>query len=191
VDDAVIVLARQHARLLRLIREIRVQPRLGDGPTGEDLRHRQELMDDLRRCFVLHERSKQRYLWPVLRRAWPDGGAVAAAVRRRRRRAEERLVKYRWLSERDARIEQVMDQVMAEIEEHVSAEAHLLGRIRRSLPEETLDELGAKLAKRQLLSPTRPHPDTPSRWWAAAVVNPVIGLVDRVVEAFSFGPSGA
>jgi hypothetical protein len=192
VDDVVIVLSRQHALLLWLMREIRAQPRLvGGGPTGEDLRNRQELMDELRRCFVLHERSTQRYLWPVLRRAWPDGTAIAGAARLRRRRAEERLIKYRWLSERDARVERVMDQVMAGIEEHVSMETHLLGRVRRSLPEEVLDDLGAKLAKRQFLSPTRPHPDIPSRWWAAAVVNPVVGLVDRVVEAFSFGPSGA
>jgi hypothetical protein len=191
VDDAVTVLSRQYAGLRRLMREIKAQPRIGDGANGRKLRHRQELIDKMRRCFVIHERAKQRYLWPVLRRAWPDGDGIACAARQRRRHVDERFIKYRWLSERDVHAEEVIDEALAGIEEHLSLEDHLLGRIHRGLPEEVREQIGAKLATRQFLVPTRPHPDMPTPPWAAAVTGPVLGVVDRMVEAVSFGPSGA
>jgi hypothetical protein len=61
----------------------------------------------------------------------------------------------------------------------------------RSLPGQVLEEIGAKLVRRQFMVPTRPHPDIPTSPWVAAVAGPVIGLVDRATEAFAFGPSGA
>jgi Hemerythrin HHE cation binding domain len=191
VDDVVTVLSRQHDELGRLMRAIEREPQIGAGASGRDLRRLQVMIDDLRRCFVIHERSKERYLWPVLRRAWPDGDAIFRAARLHKRHVEERLVKLRWLSERDAYASEVLDEVLAGIQEHISLENHLLGRIRRSLPREILEEVGARLARKQFLVPTRPHPDMPVSPRVAAVLGPVIGLADRLIEAFSFGPSGA
>lgn len=191
MEGAVTVLSRQHYELRRLMREVKCLPPISLGATGPDLRRLQELMGELRRCFVVHERLKERYLWPVLRRAWPDGGAISRAARCVKRHVEERFIKFRWLSERDARANEVMDQILAGIDDLISLESHLLGRMHRSLPGQVLEDIGAKLVRRQFLVPTRPHPDMPTSPWAAAVASPVIGLVDRATEAFAFGPSGA
>ncbi|MHB1594853.1 MAG: hemerythrin domain-containing protein [Streptosporangiaceae bacterium] len=189
--DAVTVLARESGELRALAAAVRSQPGIGDGATGRQLRRRQELIDELRRCFVTHERAKQRYLWPALRRTWPDGAAIADAARRRGRHIEEHFIKYRWLSARDVRVDEVVAEILGGIEEHVSSEHHLLGRIHRGLDLRDREEIGAKLTARRLLVPTRPHPDMPSAPWAAAALGPVLGLADRLVEAFSFGPTGA
>lgn len=185
------VLSRQHAELRRLMREIERLPRVNPDATGPDLRRLQELMAELRRCFVVHERLKDRYLWPVLSRAWPDGGVISGAARREKRQVEERFIKFRWLSERDALVNEVTDQILAGVEDHISLESHLLGRMSRSLPDQVLQDIGAKLAREHFLVPTRAHPDMPASSWLATVAGPVIGLVDRVTEAFAFGPSGA
>jgi Hemerythrin HHE cation binding domain len=190
-DDVVTVLARQHRHLRALSREIQRQPRVRDGACGAELRRREQLLDQLRRCFVIHERSKQRYVWPALCRAWTDGGAIAGVAAQLRQRAEAGFVKYRWLSERDPRVDELIDDLLAGIDEHIALEEHLLDRMRRGLPEPVREHLGAKLDRRGFLVPTRPHPDLPSPRWAAAAVEPVLGAVDRLVEAFSFGPSGA
>jgi hypothetical protein len=191
VDDVVTVLSRQHDDLRRLMRDIEREPSVSQRAKGGDLRRLQTLTDDLRRCFVIHERSKERYLWPVLRRAWPDGDVISRAARLRAQHVEKRFIKLCWLGERDAHANAVLDEALARIQEHISLEGHLLGRIRLSLPGEVGEEIGAKFARRQLLLPTRPHPDMPISPRVAAVLGPVIGLADRVVEAFSFGPSGA
>ena len=185
-----IVLSRQHDEMLRLVREVESLPRISMDATGPDLRRLQGLMNELRRCFVVHERMKERYLWPVLRREWPDGDAISRAARGGKRHVEEGFVKFRWLSERDAQANQVMDQILRGVEGHVGLESHLLGRMSRSLPDQVLEEVGAKLAGRQFLVPTRPHPDMPASPLAAAVAGPVLGLLDRATEAFAFGPSG-
>src|SRR5512146_1910166 len=112
VEDAVTVLSGQHAELRRLIREVERLPRVSLDATGPELRRLQELMAELRRCFVVHERLKERYLWPALRRAWPDGRVVSRAARDKKRQVEERFVKFRWLSERDVLASEVMDQIL-------------------------------------------------------------------------------
>lgn len=189
--DAVTVLARQHDELRRLMREVERLPRVSLDAAGPDLRRRQELMAGLRRCFVMHERLKDRYLWPALRRAWPDGRVISDAARHQKRQVEEGFIKFRWLSERDVLVNEVMDQILAGIEDHVSLESHLLGRISRSLLAPVLQDIGAKLARRHLLVPTRAHPGMPASSGLASVAGPVVGLADRVTEAFAFGPSGA
>jgi hypothetical protein len=191
VGDAVTVLAGQHRELGELMRGIGRQPRIGHGIKGEPLRRLEGDIDELRRCFIAHEWCKHVYLWPVLRRAWPDGGALADAARRQKQHVEDQLIKFRWLTEHDPRAAGVLDEVLAGIGEQVSLEQHILGRMRRTLPRRVLEQVGQKLTRREFLVPIRPHPYLPAHPWAARVLGLVTGAADRLVEAFSFGPSGA
>lgn len=190
-EDVVTVLARQHRELGGLMRDIERQPRIGHGTGDEPLRRLQGDIDELRRRFVVHEWCKHLYLWPVLRRAWPDGKALADAARRQKQHVEERLIKLRWLNERDPHAARVLDEVLAGIGEHLSLEQHVLGRMRRTLPRQVLEQAGRKLTRREFLMPTRPHPYLPTDRWAAMVLGPVTGAADRIVDSFSLGPSGA
>ncbi|HEX8009240.1 MAG TPA: hypothetical protein VF482_22755 [Trebonia sp.] len=190
VGDVVAVLARQHHELDELVRDIERQPRIGHGIKGEPLRRVQYDIVELRRRFVVQEWCKNLYLWPVLRRAWPDGNALADAARRRQQHVEDRLIELRWFAERDPRAAGVLDEVLAGIGEHVGLEQHILGRMRRTLPQQVLAQAGRKLT-RGFLVPTRPHPYLPAYRWAAVVLGPVTGAADRIIDSFSFGPSGA
>jgi hypothetical protein len=190
-SDAVTVLAGQHRELGELVRGIERQPRIGHGVKGEPLRRLQHDISELRRRFVVYEWCKHLYLWPELRRAWPDGKALAGAARRQEQQVEDRLIMLRWLNERDPRAATVLDEVLAGIGEHVSLEQHILGRMRRTLPRQVLEHAGHKLSRPEFLVPTRPHPHLPARSWAAMVLGPVTGAADRIVDALSFGPSGA
>lgn len=185
------MLAGQHHELGELVRGIERQPRIGHGAKGEPLRRLEGDIDELRRRFIVREWCKHLYLWPVLRRAWPDGGALANAARRQKQHVEDQLIKFRWLTEGDPRAAEVLDEVLAGIGEHVSLEQHILGRMRRTLPRQVLERVGQKLTRREFLMPTRPHPYLPTHPWAAVVLGPVTGAADRLGDSFSFGPSGA
>ncbi len=141
------VLSRQHGAIWNLIRAVKADTRPGSGAKGTELRDALGRTDDLRRRFIAHERAKQLYLWPVLRRSWPDGKAIGRAAWQRKTHAEERFMKLRWLSERDPRASEVLDQVLAAVEEHIGLEERLLGRMRRTLPQGVLIRAGTKLSR--------------------------------------------
>lgn len=191
MEDAVTVLAAQHSHMEQLMRDIERLPPVTERSAGGQLRRFQELLEDLRRYFVVRETVKLRYLWPVLRHEWPDGDAIADAARAQKLQAEELFIKLRWLSERDVQVNNVKKELLTVIREHIRLETHFMGRLRRTLPHEALQAIGDRLNRRQVLAPTRPHPDMPSSPILVAVLAPVTGLVDRLIEAFSFGPSGA
>jgi hypothetical protein len=184
-DDAVTVLARQHHELDEMVRGIERRPRTGPGP-----RPSRDIVE-LRRRFVVHEWSKHLHLWPVLRRAWPDGKALAGAAWRQKQYVEDRFIKLRWLGDRDPRAAGVLDELLDGIGEQVSLEQHILGRMRRTLPRQVLVQVGGKLTRREFLMPTRPHPYLPEQPWAALVFGLMTGAADRVFEALPFGPGGA
>jgi hypothetical protein len=188
--DAVTLLARQHEEMLRLLADLARQPTVSEHIQGGQLRRREQTLQRIGRCFVTQEGAKQRYLWPLLRRAWPDGAAIVAAARARKQQAEELLIKLRWLGDRDVQVNDATDALAAVLREHIAIESRHLGRLRRGVPAPDLAALGDKLAGPHLL-PTRPHPDLPSSPLAVALLGPVVAVTDRVVDAFAFGPSGA
>jgi len=191
MSDAQRVVEDQHTELLRLVRQLESQPPISERISGEALRTREQLMTDLRRTFVAQVVVKKRHLWPAIHRSWPDGDRVADQGRELSRAVEELLIKVGWFGDRDAHVNTLISQLIMALGDLVRFERMQLIRLDRTLSGEDLRALGADLRRHRTLPPTRPHPDLPSSAAATAMLAPVMGLVDRAVEMFSFGPSGS
>jgi Hemerythrin HHE cation binding domain len=189
--DLVIVLARQHAQCQGLLASLARQPPVSDHIHGPDLRRRHQLVERIRREFAAQELAKQRYLWPLIRGAWPDGDAVAAASVRQKRRCEELLIKLRWLGDRDEIVNKVVSGLIAALGEYIGLEDGYLSRLHHTVGEDILEAAGTRLARPRRLPVTRPHPDLPASPRAARLLGLPLAVVDHVIDAFVSGPSAS
>jgi hypothetical protein len=69
-------------------------------------------------------------------------------------------------------------------------ETEQLPRLRERVPRDKLVELGEKVDTAKKLAPTRPHPAAPNNELFHKLVDPGVGLVDRLRDKFSNRPNG-
>ncbi|GIE42472.1 hemerythrin [Actinoplanes lobatus] len=119
-----------------------------------------------------HLCAEEQYLYPAVRSAVPGGDLIAD-----RELAEDaRLL--RLLSDGD------VGGFGAAIERHVAADAaELLPLLEQMVPAEDLIRLGNRFETAEEAAPTRPHPATPSSPPWNKVVDPIVGVVDKVRDA--------
>ncbi|WP_342669812.1 MULTISPECIES: hemerythrin domain-containing protein [Actinoplanes] len=155
------VVAEQHRELISLAE------RLADAP------------DDKKVASVLvatasrHLSGEEQYLYPAVRATVPGGGAIAD------RELAEDLALLELL--RDLERGGDPGRVVAAVRRHVEADAEeLLPLLEQMVPIETLIRLGNRLETTEEAAPTRPHPRTPSRPPWNKVVDPLLGVVDKI-----------
>lgn len=155
------VLTEQHREALTLA------DRLTSGPY--DPRVASVLVATLSR----HLSAEEQYLYPALRTAVPGGGEIAD-----RELAEDRelLVLLAGL-ERGADLEPVVEA----IRRHVAADAEeLFPLLNQMVPAEDMIRLGNRVETAEEAAPTRPHPRTPSTPPWNKVVDPALGVLDKL-----------
>jgi hypothetical protein len=181
----------QHRVLLGLLEDLERQPAVTERILGGQLRTRQELLRSIERTFVQQEAAKHRHLWPVLRRTLPNGDSVVHEALVQCRRIEHRLVKLRWFGDRDSEVDDVVAALSRDIRHHLAFEDEQLARLRRHPPEDDLGEVAARMSSRGWARPTRPHPDLPASRPLAGLVGIPMALVDHLLDAFAFKPTGS
>lgn len=189
--DATQLVADQHALLRRLLDDLERQPAVTERILGGQLRAKFELLDAIRRAFVQQEAAKHRHLWPVVRRALPDGADVARRALRDCREIEHLMVKLRWFGDRDSEVEEVVAALVERLREHLAFESEQLHRLRLNPPEEDLGEVAARMTTRTWARPTRPHPDLPRSARLAGLLGVPLALVDHLMDACAFRPTGS
>jgi uncharacterized membrane protein YccC len=189
--DATQLVEEQHRVLGGLLDDLERQPAVTERILGGQLRVRQELLRAIERAFVQQEAAKHRHLWPLVRRALPDGGAVAHEAVVQCREIEHQLVKLRWFGDRDSQVDDVVASLLDDIRKHLAFEHQQLARLRRHPPEEDLGEVAARMSSRGWARPTRPHPDLPASRPLAGLVGFPMALVDHLLDVFAFKPTGS
>ncbi|MEU8239809.1 hemerythrin domain-containing protein [Actinoplanes missouriensis] len=116
-----------------------------------------------------HLCAEEQYLYPAIRAAVPGGEELAD-----RELAEDQAL-LRLLGEDD------LDSAAEAIRRHVAADAEeLLPMLEQMVPSEDLVRLGNRMETAAEAAPTRPHPATPSTPPWNKVVDPLVGVVDKV-----------
>ncbi|MFD0788465.1 hemerythrin domain-containing protein, partial [Micromonospora azadirachtae] len=85
--------------------------------------------------------------------------------------------------------EQGSDEVVERVHRHVAEVGALIAALRAAATEEELIRLGNRLEIAEEAAPTRPHPDTPATPPWNRVVEPALGVVDKVRDAVSGRPT--
>ena len=121
-----------------------------------------------------HLSAEEQYLYPAIRAAVPGGDDIAD-----RELAEDQalLVLLGGLEKDPGQAAPVADAVRR----HIAADAEeLLPMLEQMVPIEDLIRLGNRLEMAQEAAPTRPHAATPSTPPWNKVVDPIVGMVDKV-----------
>lgn len=156
------LVVEEHHRITALAREL--------AHPGTDDARRREVADVFAAAVSRHLSAEEQYLYPALRGALPDGGKLADrgieadAALLRALRADADDVPERW-------------------RRHVDVVEPALARLDAVASEADLIRLGNRLEIAEEAAPTRPHPGTPATPPWNRIVEPAVGVVDKVRDA--------
>ncbi len=176
--NVVDVLADEHRTLLGLA------ARLTDpGLAGA---RRQRIAEVLVATASRHLSAEEQYLHPAVRATVPDGDRLAD-----REAAEDRAVLVSLAELAGTRPEQpefarLAGAVEIQLRRHADVAAgEVLPLLLQMATVEELVRLGNRVETAQEAAPTRPHPGAPVRAPWNKVVDPLLGVADRLRDAFS------
>ncbi len=117
-----------------------------------------------------HLSAEEQYLYPAIRAAVPDGDRIAD----RELAEDHELLRLMQSEER-------LPELVAAVRRHVEADAsELFPLLEQMVPVEDLIRLGNRVETAEEAAPTRPHPATPATPPWNKVVDPILGVVDKV-----------
>jgi hemerythrin superfamily protein len=177
--DVITFLIDQHQEVAEMFAQLEKM----DGATDDEARR---LAEQVVTSLVEHSVAEEIYLYPTVRKALPGGDAIAEHEISEHDEAEQTMKRLEALTPDQPAFWPTLRTLISEIRHHVAEEENsLFPQLRAACSEEQLQELGRKVERIQKISPTRPHPFSPSEGTALAVVAPGAGLVDRVRDALS------
>ncbi|MGK5677230.1 hemerythrin domain-containing protein, partial [Micromonospora sp. URMC 106] len=127
-----------------------------------------------------HLSAEEQYLLPAVRAALPD---AAGRVDRVLADDADLLTALRGLADDG------LAEVDARVRRHVEEVGALVAALREVASAEELIRLGNRLEIAEEAAPTRPHPGTPATPPWNRVVEPAVGVVDKVRDAVTGRPT--
>ncbi|WFF02608.1 hemerythrin domain-containing protein [Micromonospora sp. WMMD964] len=180
--DAVDILVADHREVEALLVEL--ETRRG---TPE---HRRHLVDVVIAELVRHAVAEEAYVYPIARKALPDGNEIADREIAEHAEAEQTMKELESADPSDSRFDELLAHLTRTIREHVREEENeLFPRLRAATAREELVDVAAKVTAVKEIGPTRPHPGSPDHPPANKLLAPGIGLVDRLRDALSGRPT--
>ncbi|GAA2708386.1 hemerythrin domain-containing protein [Actinoplanes palleronii] len=117
-----------------------------------------------------HLSAEEQYLYPAVRTAVPDGDRIAD-----RELAEDRELLTLMQDENR------LAEIVAAVERHVEADAgELFPLLEQMVPAEDMIRLGNRVEMAAEAAPTRPHPRSPVSPPWNKLVDPLLGVIDKV-----------
>ncbi|KAB1941086.1 hemerythrin domain-containing protein [Micromonospora sp. ALFpr18c] len=163
------IVDREHQQLLALLDQL----------TGPDTTP-QEGLAVLTAALSRHLSAEEQYLLPAARAALPNADErVDAEIS-----ADAAL-----LNVLKGLAEEALTEVAARVRRHVEGVGALVAELRAVATEEELIRLGNRLEIAEEAAPTRPHPGTPATPPWNRIVEPAVGVVDKVRDAVTRRPT--
>lgn len=146
-------------------------------PTAADERL-QTLTDVLIATLVRHLSAEEQYLYPTVRAVLPDGEQLASVEVE----ADEAIgYALRRLAAGPPSDLRGLEELEPALRLHIHrCENRLFPRLREALDETELIRLGNRVEIAEEAAPTRPHPGTPFTPPWNKLVDPLVGVVDKV-----------
>lgn len=163
------IVDREHRQLLGLIEQV----------TDPDLaaERRREVVEVLTAAVSRHLSAEEQYLFPAVRAAVPQS---AELVDREIEADGALLTALKGLSDPE---DPVLAEVADRVRRHVSRVTALVTPLREVATDAELIRLGNRWEIAEEAAPTRPHPGTPATPPWNKIVEPAVGVVDKLRDA--------
>ncbi|MET8041344.1 hemerythrin domain-containing protein [Micromonospora sp. NPDC005215] len=163
------IVDREHRQLLALLDQL-----TGPGATP------QEGLPVLTAALSRHLSAEEQYLLPAVRAALPGAAErVDAEIN-----ADASL-----LNTLKGLTDDALTEVAERVRQHVEGVGTLVTELRAVATEEELIRLGNRLEIAEEAAPTRPHPGTPATPPWNRIVEPAVGVVDKMLDAVTRRPT--
>ncbi|MEE6259897.1 hemerythrin domain-containing protein [Plantactinospora sonchi] len=175
------LLAQEHDQIVALCAEL-----TDDTPTER----RSQVAEVLTATVARHLSGEEQYLYPTVRSVLPDGGTVADRELEADTALLRTLQELSGVTPADARFDELADELAHGLRRHAeTARTAIFPALRASASETDLIRLGNRVEIAEEAAPTRPHPGTPATPPWNKVVEPALGVVDKVRDAVSGRPT--
>ncbi|WP_410809373.1 hemerythrin domain-containing protein [Micromonospora sp. 067-2] len=163
------IVDREHRQLLELLAQL-------NGPDTTP----QAGLPVLTAALSRHLSAEEQYLLPAVRAALPGAAERVDA---------EIAADAALLATLKGMTDETLTEVTARVREHVDGVGALVSELREVATQEELIRLGNRLEIAQEAAPTRPHPGTPATPPWNRIVEPAVGVVDKVLDAVTRRPT--
>ncbi|ROT29618.1 hemerythrin domain-containing protein [Micromonospora sp. HM5-17] len=175
------LLAEEHDRIAALRALL-----TADGPPER----RGEVAEVLTATLARHLSGEEQYLYPAVRALLPDGDALAD----RELAADTALLRTLRELAGTGPAEQRFTRLAAEVADRLRRHAETASTVifpglRATVDEADLIRLGNRVEVAEEAAPTRPHPDSPTTPPWNRLVEPALGVVDKVRDAVTGRPT--
>jgi len=147
---------------------------------------RQPLVDVLVAVLSRHLSAEEQYLYPTVRAVLPDGDRVADHELAEDQEMLHALRELHSVARDDPAVPALVDAVWLRVREHCRrASREIFPQLRERCSEQELIRLGNRVEIARAAAPSRPYPATPSTPPANKLVDPALGVLDKVRDAVS------
>lgn len=147
---------------------------------------RRELVDHIITELVRHSVAEEWYLYPAARESLPDGNELADHEIEEHAEVEQLMKRLEGTDVSDPEFDGMVRRLIEDIRHHVQDEERdLFPRLLQGCDADQLLDLGNKIRQAKESAPTRPHPAMPDRPPANTILDPGVGMIDRMRDALS------
>jgi hypothetical protein len=170
------LLAEEHDRIGGLLREL-ADPRL-------PAQRRSQVAQVLTATVARHLSAEEQYLYPTMRASLPEGGPLADREIAADTEVLRMLRDLAGTAPEDPRFVGLADDLAGKLRRHAdAADREIFPVLREVATDAELIRLGNRVEIAEEAAPTRPHPGHPVSPPWNRVVEPALGVVDKVRDA--------
>jgi hypothetical protein len=178
------MLAEEHRQITRLSAELATE-----AATASPSRRR-EVAEVVTAVVSRHLAAEEQYLLPVVRELLPDGDDLADRELAEDGAIRQVLQTLTVIPAEDDGFQRLALEVDAHLRRHAhTAKRRIHGRLREVAGDDELIRLGNRAAIAEEAAGTRPHPRTPGTPPWNKVVDPLVGVTDKVRDAVTGRPT--
>ncbi|MGH3451069.1 MAG: hemerythrin domain-containing protein, partial [Haloechinothrix sp.] len=134
--------------------------------------------------LVRHAVAEEEFMYPEARERLASGDLLVDQELAEHAEAERLMKELEGLPPSDARFDQLLGKLIIDVRHHIDEEEReLLPKLQSVCPQKMLYHLGEKVLLAKDGAPTRPHPGAPDRPPANLIIDPGIGLIDKIRDA--------
>jgi hypothetical protein len=143
-------------------------------------------LDVLVATLTRHLCAEEQYLYPTVRAVLADGDHLADHELVEHTSIAQTLRRLQAVASGSPAYPRLVGAITAQVRRHASrASREILPRLRAACTENELIRLGNRVEIAQEAAPTRPHPGTPVTPPANKLVDPALGLIDKVRDVLT------
>ncbi len=148
--NAIDLLTQDHRTVDKMFKEFQ---------SSKQAAKKRELVDQIIKELSVHAAAEEKELYPVMRKAFPDSDPVDHAEHEHAE-AKAILSVLSWLEPEHESFDPMVQQIIDDVRHHVKEEeGNLLPKLKETLNEKELNDLGDRLEKAKSEAPTRPSPE--------------------------------